>query len=104
MQIDLATETDEMLMHMSGRFDFTTRNYFIERANEAIAATSAASVRQIKVDLSAVDYIDSAALGMLLLLRDRAKQQHKTVVLAGPSGTIKQIIKTAQFDKLFTIH
>jgi anti-anti-sigma factor len=60
-------------------------------------------VSQIQVDLGGVDYLDSSALGMLLMLRDKAKGAGKEVSLANARGSVKQVIEIANFGKLFTI-
>lgn len=101
MLIELTTTTGQTLLQLSGRFDFTTRSQFIAQADDAI---SRASSPEIGVDMSGVDYIDSSALGMLLMLRDKAKKLDKAVFLINPSGYVRQVIVTAQFDRLFAIH
>ncbi len=60
-------------------------------------------ISAIEIDLGNVDYLDSAALGMLLLLRDQASGTHKTVILSNCHGVVQQILDIANFKKLFTI-
>ena len=55
------------------------------------------------IDLAGVDYLDSSALGMLLMLRDRANTARKALSLANPRGMVKQALEIARFDKLFSI-
>jgi anti-anti-sigma factor len=100
MVIDLATAGEQLLIRLSGRFDFTTRGHFL---NQVEAALADAQGDEIRVDLGQVDYIDSSGLGMLLMLRDKAKRYAKGVVLSGAQGMVKDVIVTAQFDKLFAI-
>jgi len=50
-----------------------------------------------------VEYLDSSALGMLLLVRERAEAVGKPVVLSHPNPTVAQILDIANFRKLFTI-
>ena len=50
-----------------------------------------------------VQYIDSAALGILLLLRDRATSLNKQVELHNLQGTAKEVLEIANFQKIFTI-
>ncbi len=57
----------------------------------------------LDINLSEVVSIDSSALGMLLLLRERSQAKGKDVVLSHPNHTVSQILKTANFGKLFTI-
>jgi anti-anti-sigma factor len=55
------------------------------------------------VDLSAVEYIDSAALGMLLLLRERVGEDRNRVVLKTGKGQPAEVLKLANFGTLFTM-
>jgi anti-anti-sigma factor len=50
-----------------------------------------------------VDYLDSSALGMLLMLRDKAKGAAREVVLTKCTGAVKQVLDIANFGKLFRI-
>jgi anti-anti-sigma factor len=100
MDIDVATVGDQTQIRLSGRFDFTTRGVFL---NQVEGALPGAQGDEIRVDLSQVNYIDSSALGMLLMLRDKAKRSAKNIVLYGARDMVKDIILTAQFDKLFAL-
>jgi len=55
------------------------------------------------VDLSDVDFIDSSALGMLLMLREHANCRGGVVVIERPSETIDKILRVANFERLFVI-
>lgn len=55
------------------------------------------------VDLRDVEYMDSSALGMLLLLREHAKCRGGEVIIECPSEPIAKILKVANFEQLFTI-
>jgi anti-anti-sigma factor len=50
-----------------------------------------------------VEYIDSSALGMLLVLRDKAKESGKSVRLVNCHGMIKQVLDIAHFERFFEI-
>lgn len=58
---------------------------------------------RLTVDLSALDYMDSAGLGMLLTLRDRAERAGADVVLRRPKSEVRELLVLACFDTLFTI-
>ena len=62
-----------------GRFDF---NCFRDFRSTYEAALAQDGVKCVVVDLQQVQYIDSAALGILLLLRDKAAAQGAKVELA----------------------
>jgi anti-anti-sigma factor len=53
--------------------------------------------------MSNVEYLDSSALGMMLLMRERAEIAGKKIVINGVSPFVVAILKTANFEKLFEI-
>ncbi|WP_138378837.1 STAS domain-containing protein [Luteithermobacter gelatinilyticus] len=55
------------------------------------------------IDLSEVDFIDSAGLGMLLLARDEISKASSRLILRGPQGQVKRMFVVARFDKMFDI-
>ena len=58
---------------------------------------------RIRVDLSGLDFMDSAGLGCLLTLRDRAGASHQDVTLTGAKGAVKELLDLARFDILFAM-
>ena len=85
---------------LAGRFDFSAHRAF----REACAAPLESSqVCTLDIDLAAVDYIDSSALGMLLMLREKAQTADKTVVLSNCRGAARQVLDIANFGKLFSM-
>jgi anti-anti-sigma factor len=82
---------------VSGRFDFSLQKDF--RASYRDCAPGL----KYRVDLAAVEYLDSAALGMLLLLRQHAGGQADSVVLCQPSEPVHKILQVANFDRIFSI-
>lgn len=85
---------------MSGRFDFQVHREFKE-AYSALLVNAA--VREIEVDLNKVDYLDSSALGMLILLNERSKEAKKGVALINNSSIVGQVLEVANFGKIFSI-
>jgi len=87
-------------LHMKGRFDFNVHRSFKEAYDPLLNQNGVSS---LEIDLGEVEYLDSSALGMLLLVRERAEAQGKPVVLSHPNATVAQILDIANFKKLFTI-
>lgn len=87
-------------MEMSGHFDFSAHRDF---KDAYMALMQNHLVLVIDVNLSAVDYMDSSALGMLLMLRDRAQAANKEVTLSKPSKVVSHVLDIANFSKLFNI-
>ena len=57
----------------------------------------------ITLDFSKVLYLDSAALGMVVLLKKRAKANGCDVEIASAKGTALEVLEIANFDKMVTI-
>ena len=87
-------------INMTVRFDFNVQRNFKEAYDPHL---SNAAVSAIEVSLAGVDYLDSSALGMLLMLRERAKVAGKSLKLCKPRASVAQILEIANFAKLFTI-
>jgi HptB-dependent secretion and biofilm anti anti-sigma factor len=85
---------------MNGKFDFSKHRAFREACESALAS---GDVGTVNVDLREVSYLDSSALGMLLLLRDKAKAAGKAVSIATQPGTVRDILRVAHFQDLFAL-
>jgi anti-anti-sigma factor len=99
MQTSVTNRDGKVLVVLQGRFDFNAHREFRETTENALKE----SAREIRVDLAGVDYLDSSALGMLLMLRDKAKNAGKEVTLANAKGAVRQVIDIANFGKLFAL-
>lgn len=100
MQTTVTKEGSMAIVKLNGRFDFNAHREFRTAYDPLIADAGVASVL---VDFSAVDYLDSSALGMLLMLRDKLGGVNKDVTLSGVKGNVKQVLDIANFGKLFKI-
>lgn len=83
---------------VNGRFDLHLHSEFRgSYRNEEPAAF-------YTIDLSATDYIDSSALGMLLLLRGFAGGDQANISITGCSESIKNIFTLTSFSRLFSVN
>lgn len=98
MPITTTTSDQTLAIAVRGRFDFTEHEAF-RQAYERHPRPSG----HYLVDLSATDYMDSSALGMLLLLRRHAGDGAAPVRIAGAKPEIRRILSIANFQKLFQI-
>lgn len=55
------------------------------------------------VDLKKAEYLDSSALGMLLVLRDYAGGESASITISNCSPEVKKIFAISSFEKLFSI-
>lgn len=100
MQIELTTSAENLVIRLTGRFDFTARQQFSVEIDSKLASTGSGDVR---IEMAGVDYIDSSGLGMLLMLRDKARKLNRNVTLANASGSVRRALASAQFERLFPI-
>jgi anti-anti-sigma factor len=84
---------------LTGRLTFADHNGF----RSIIAMFQEPGNKRFVIDLSAVDFIDSAALGMVLLARDTAISKGVHLILRGAKGQVKRIMEVAKFNSLFTM-
>ena len=101
MNVNVNNENGKARLALKGRFDFTCHRGFKQAYEDAFAG---AGVSELVVYMGQVEYLDSSALGMLLLLRDKGKAMGKPVSLANCAGTVRDVLRVANFDKLFTLH
>ena len=100
MQASILSESGKVTIKLVGRFDFNTHRES-RAAYEPLEAEQGG--RSVAVDFAGVDYLDSSALGMLLMLRDKMGGASKEVALTGVRGNVKQVLDIANFGKLFQI-
>ncbi|WP_298377339.1 STAS domain-containing protein [Azospirillum sp.] len=58
--------------------------------------------RQV-LDLSSLEFVDSAGIGMLLIAREEMVAAAKELVLRGAVGQVKRVLTVAQIGKIVTI-
>ncbi len=97
MAISVNNSNGSLTVSIDGRFDFSSHKEFRDAYRDA--DTSAKYV----IDMSKTDYMDSSALGMLLLLREHAGGDKASISISGCSPDIKKILTISNFQKLFDI-
>ena len=100
MQARVENSGGRAVISLTGRFDFTAHRAFREACAAPLESNQ---VAELEIDLAAVDYLDSSALGMLLMLREKAQAANKTVVLSNCRGAARQVLDIANFGKLFVM-
>jgi len=98
ISINVSGDNKTATIKINGRFDFSLHNDFRKSYKDVVLQSG-----QYVVDLAGTEYLDSSALGMLLLLKEHADSQSSSVRLSGYSDEIKEILTIASFDKIFTL-
>ncbi|MDO8958907.1 MAG: STAS domain-containing protein [Rhodocyclaceae bacterium] len=100
MQIAIHITGDRAVLQLKDRFDWSSQNEFRDAVDTVL---NDFGTNEIQVDLGGVNYIDSTALGLLLVLRDEARARNKSVSLANCRGSVKAVLDIAKFDRIFPL-
>lgn len=98
MSVDSRVNAGVLYIDVRGRFDFSVHAQFADAIKLAESGVTA-----IEVDLANTDYLDSSALGMLLMLRDRLAGDKKNLRIKNAKNDVKKILEIVNFEKLFTL-
>ncbi len=97
--LNTAGDRKEAVISISGRFDFSIHNEF----RQVLEQLRTVKYEKYTVDMGTVNDMDSAALGMLLLLRDTVGGDKVDVHLVRCRAEIREMLKMANFQDLFRI-
>ena len=87
-----------LTISITGRFDITAYKDFGQAYKDRLD-----SVSNWIINMADVEYMDSSALGMLLMMRERAGSDDAKIDITNCSAGVKKILMTANFNKLFPI-
>ncbi len=97
MAISSTREGSKHIINIQGRFDFSLQSEFRQAYEQAPPSSN------FVLDFAGAEYIDSSALGMLLLLRDYAGGDSAKIEVVHCRHEIKNILEISNFQKLFSI-
>ncbi|MEO5345158.1 MAG: STAS domain-containing protein [Magnetococcus sp. YQC-9] len=99
--IHVTRNDKETIIGVKGRFNFEMHSQF--RAAYQADSGDENHGRRFVIDLAGTEYIDSSALGMLLLLREEAGANESDIEIINTRPEIRKILETANFQRLFKI-
>ncbi|NWB29390.1 STAS domain-containing protein [Pseudomonas gingeri] len=88
----------KLTISIKGRFDFGKHQEFRDSYERVDTRPES-----VIVDLNETTYLDSSALGMLLLLRDHAGGDDADIRVINSNSDVRKILAISNFDKLFDI-
>jgi len=98
VESEVSLDGKKLTITVKGRFDFGKHQDF-RNAYERFYKVPETYI----VDLKETTYVDSSALGMLLLLRDHAGGDNAEVRVVNSNSDVRKILAISNFDKLFDI-
>jgi anti-sigma B factor antagonist len=98
LEIDTVQGGDDLCLRLSGELDLA----FVDRVEEAIRVAEKSTARAIVIDLSELEFLDSAGLAMLLRAHSRSREDGQTLsfVPSTHDGVI-QLIALTGTSKIF---
>ncbi|HEY7774746.1 MAG TPA: STAS domain-containing protein [Marinagarivorans sp.] len=99
MAINSSVSSDgkTLMIEVDGRFDASSLDEFRS------CYEGGSDLEGYEVNLRKAEYLDSSALGMLLVLRDYAGGDKASITISNCSPEVKKIFAISSFEKLFSI-
>jgi len=100
LTVRVSEKTNEVVILITGRFDFNLHRdfrYAYEDACKRLANPA------FIIDLGGTEYMDSSALGMMLLLREHIGGDKGVVSIINARPEVKKILEIASFGRLFKL-
>jgi anti-sigma B factor antagonist len=88
------------VVRLSGRLDFAA----VTEARDQFASAIAAGHRKLIVDLSKVEFVDSAGLGALIGGMRTARQAGGDLRIASPGEQARMLLSLTSLDQVLKVH
>ena len=92
------TENDVLIIKVTGEIDLENSGNLRQQVHEALDDNKAVSV-----DMSAVNYIDSSGIAVLIESKQRAGEGNKEFKIIKPSEAVLSVLKLAKLTSFFEI-
>lgn len=98
MNISQDTAEGKTIVHLEGRFDFGGRKTFKETMDRVSEEGT-----PVVLDLEKVTFVDSSALGLLVICHQTFKNKKTPFYLVNPQTYVKQVLDLANIAKMIPI-
>ena len=88
-----------LIITLPARFTFNDNQSF----HHVLKSFPTKNIEKIEMDMAGTEFMDSAALGMLLIAKDEAEKAHKPLTLKKPSGYVRKLFQVSKFYEVFQI-
>lgn len=90
--------SDEATIRLPDRFDYAYQRQFGEIY---LPYLDNPTIKKVILDFSQVGYLDSSALGMMILLHKKFSSQGKALKIKGARGTTRDVLNMANMQNIF---
>lgn len=95
--IKMTVDDETVTIKISGGFDYYIRSMFLD------ACRNQSMSKKFVIDLSQALYLDSSALGMLLVLLEKLGNDKNKLHVVGCNPKISKVLDVAKFGNMMTI-
>ena len=100
MEMTVDTPTlDTAVIRLVGKFTIED----IPSFKKTVSSTLHERTKTLFLDFTNITYIDSSAVGTLIILKNSAKNINREVILYNVGWEIQNVLKTAYLDKFFSM-
>ena len=99
MDYGIDVKEQEAVVQLKGRLTFNDHAKLRALIREMLQNKAK---RQV-LDLGALEFVDSAGIGMLLIAREEMANVEKQLILRSATGQVKRVLTVAQLSKIVAI-
>jgi anti-anti-sigma factor len=99
LEVQVRHDGDVTVLQLSGHLDSTTAASAQERLDDLVGAGAA-----LVLDLSALDYLSSVGLRLILKAMKQAQAGQHPFAIAGAHGRVKEVLDTTGLSRFCPIH
>ena len=99
MEFKIDTSSKTTAVKLAGQFTFDDTHKFKNILNLVLENKT----KSLNLDFEDITFVDSACMGMLLLLRDECEVRNISLNLHSPKGQVEKVFTISKFDELFSI-
>lgn len=99
MDIEIKNDQDVVRIIINGDIEMMTIKSFKQKLFEIGQSTD----KNIEIDLSNVDYIDSSGVGVLISLLKLQKKKGKSLIINKVSSKVLNVLKLSSLSDVFNI-
>ena len=99
MEYDIGANGSGTICQLSADLTFNDHEAFRSMLDDAVAQASG----EIVLDLSKLEFIDSAGMGMLLVAQERSQSEGWSLVIDKPQGQVQKMLELAKLGQVVTI-
>lgn len=96
MDYAVAAKPDATEISLAGRMTFDDHEKFLD----IIDVLETGDCPAVVFDLSALDFLDSAGMGMLILAKERARRRNLGIALRGARKAVRTSLELARFQNV----